>query len=160
MIAPAFRFTIEVDRFGCWTSRAEGEIGGDVTLEALIARLPEYCLQYRHRLVIDGEVVAEAEPEGRNRGPACLCLFALASVLLLAGAGAARAAGAPETLFYGPGGQPQGRLVETPDGRSATLYAPNGRTERTYRRVPDGWAVFGPGGVPEGRAATVPRRGQ
>ncbi|MGH7079077.1 MAG: hypothetical protein ACREFU_13375, partial [Acetobacteraceae bacterium] len=89
-----------------------------------------------------------------------LCLLALASVLLLAGAGPAWAAGATTTFFYAPAGQPQGRLVETPDGRSATLYAPNGRTERTYRRVPDGWAVFGPGGAPEGRAVTVPRRGQ
>jgi len=31
--------------------------------EALIAELPRFCLQYRHRLLIDGELGAEAEPE-------------------------------------------------------------------------------------------------
>ena len=57
-------FEIQVHRHGLWSRRGEGELSETITREALIADLPRFCLQYRHRLVIDGEIVAEAEPKG------------------------------------------------------------------------------------------------
>ena len=51
---------IEMDRGKGWEVRQEGECA--VTSEALVAMLPQYAIQYRHRALIDGVVVGECAP--------------------------------------------------------------------------------------------------
>lgn len=105
------------------------------------------------RLTAQGRGRIARMAEKRRSG--CLLLAAL----LLAQPQSAWATGARTTYLYGADGALQGRLVETPDGRSATLYAPNGKTERLYRRTPNGWDVRGPGGEDLGRAVTPGQQG-
>jgi hypothetical protein len=62
-------FEIQVFRHGLWLLRGDGEVSATITREALIAELPRHCLQYQHRLLIDGEVVAEADPSSGGEEP-------------------------------------------------------------------------------------------
>jgi hypothetical protein len=55
---------IEMDRGRGWELRGESEFTG--TIEEIRAALPAYCVQYPHRALLDGDVVAEAEPKKRK----------------------------------------------------------------------------------------------
>lgn len=57
------RFEIQVDRHGFWTTRASGDVTEAISEVDLRAELPKFCLQYSHRLLIDGAEVARAEPK-------------------------------------------------------------------------------------------------
>lgn len=56
--------TIEMDRGNGWEVRSEGD--GDFTAEQAAASLPAYAVQYPHRALLDGVVVAEAAPRSRR----------------------------------------------------------------------------------------------
>jgi hypothetical protein len=51
---------IEMDRGNGWELRSEGEFAG--TVEQISQTLPAYAIQYPHRALVDGAVVATAEP--------------------------------------------------------------------------------------------------
>lgn len=52
--------TIEMDRGNGWEVRSEGD--ADCTPEQIARSLPAYAIQYPHRALLDGVVVATAEP--------------------------------------------------------------------------------------------------
>jgi len=56
--------TIEMDRGNGWEVRSEGD--GDFTADQVAASLSAYAIQYPHRAVLDGAVVAEAAPKVRR----------------------------------------------------------------------------------------------
>ena len=51
---------IEMDRGNGWELRSEGEFAG--TVAQIAKALPSYAIQYPHRAVLNGEVVATAKP--------------------------------------------------------------------------------------------------
>jgi hypothetical protein len=54
---------IEMDRGTAWETRQEGLC--DVTADQLVAKLPDYAIQYSHRAFLDGVLIAEAlRPHG------------------------------------------------------------------------------------------------
>lgn len=56
---------IEMDRGNGWELRGEGEFTG--TTEQITEQLPAYAIQYPHRALVDGEVIATAEPKRARR---------------------------------------------------------------------------------------------
>jgi hypothetical protein len=52
---------IEMDRGRGWELRSGGDV--TATIEQVIASLPAYAVSYPHRALVDGEVVATAEPK-------------------------------------------------------------------------------------------------
>jgi hypothetical protein len=56
--------TIELDRGQGWEVRAEGQIPADTSLDRITADLRAYAIQYPHRALVDGRVVAMVE-DGR-----------------------------------------------------------------------------------------------
>jgi hypothetical protein len=48
---------IELNRGWGWTERAAGDL--DITVDELVARLPQYALKYPHRLYVEDKLVAE-----------------------------------------------------------------------------------------------------
>lgn len=55
---------IEYDRGHGWQLRGEGEATDE---QAAAIDLTPYCLQYAHRLIVDGVVVAEMQPKKRRQ---------------------------------------------------------------------------------------------
>jgi len=56
---------IEMDRGKGWEVRQEGDM--NLTAEELIRLLPDYCIQYSHRVFLDGKLIATGErPYGRR----------------------------------------------------------------------------------------------
>jgi hypothetical protein len=55
---------IEMDRGRGWELRGEGAFTG--TVEEITRKLPAYAIQYPHRALLDGVVVATAEPKRRR----------------------------------------------------------------------------------------------
>jgi hypothetical protein len=52
--------TIELDRGHGWQRRAEGKIPADTSTARIEADLRAYAIQYPHRALLDGRVVATA----------------------------------------------------------------------------------------------------
>ena len=57
------KLTIEVYRNDAWNYRGETT----ASLDEVKAALPGYCLQYPHRVLDGGVVVAEAQPKKRGK---------------------------------------------------------------------------------------------
>jgi hypothetical protein len=55
---------IEMDRGRGWELRGEGAFAG--TVGQITKQLPAYAIQYPHRALLDGVVVATAEPKRRR----------------------------------------------------------------------------------------------
>ena len=55
---------IEMDRGNGWEARQAGELDQDraAIIATIKATLPAYCVQYPHRALVDGVIVAYAEP--------------------------------------------------------------------------------------------------
>ena len=55
---------IEMDRGAGWETRQVGELDQDpaAIVATIKATLPGYCAQYPHRALVDGVIVATAEP--------------------------------------------------------------------------------------------------
>jgi hypothetical protein len=56
--------TIEMDQGRGWEVRATGQIPADTSTARITADLRAYALQYPHRALVDGRVVATAAPAG------------------------------------------------------------------------------------------------
>lgn len=61
---PMATLRIEMDRGNGWELRGEGEFTG--TIDQIEKRLPAYAIQYPHRALLDGVVVATANPKSRE----------------------------------------------------------------------------------------------
>jgi hypothetical protein len=59
---------IEMDRGRGWELRAEGEIPTSTTLGRLEADLRAYAVQWPHRALVDGCVVALIDPDAAGQG--------------------------------------------------------------------------------------------
>ena len=56
---------IEMDRGMGWEVRQEGDI--EITADKLASFLPSYSIQYRHRALLDGVLIASTERPVRGR---------------------------------------------------------------------------------------------
>ena len=60
-------YRIEMDRGNGWEVRGEGSIPDETPVERIERDLRDYALQYPHRALVNGEVVATQLPKVRRR---------------------------------------------------------------------------------------------
>jgi hypothetical protein len=59
--------TIEMDRGQGWEVRAEGKIPANTTTASITQNLRAYAIQYPHRALVNGRIVATAHPDAAER---------------------------------------------------------------------------------------------
>jgi hypothetical protein len=59
--------TIEMDRGQGWEVRAEGKIPANTTTASITQNLRAYAIQYPHRALVNGRIVATDHPGATER---------------------------------------------------------------------------------------------